>query len=103
MAAKEELDVRIEVGHHIHSVLFNTNIEAIRNAPSLKAQPVVKVLTLPQDYLNDKLQTATDLENIDTLLKNVIKQEALLKQQVLCRYLDICSISATDVYVAWRS
>ena len=34
-----------------------------------------------EDYLNDKLQTSADLENIDTLLKNVLKQQTLLKQQ----------------------
>lgn len=37
-----------------------------------------------EDYLNDKLQTSADLENIDTLLKNVLKQQSLLKQQA-CR------------------
>ena len=37
-----------------------------------------------EDYLNDKLQTSADLENIDTLLKNVLKQQTLLKQQA-CR------------------
>ena len=34
-----------------------------------------------EDYLNDKLQTSADLENIDTLLKNVLEQQTLLKQQ----------------------
>ena len=35
-----------------------------------------------EDYLDDKLQTSADLENIDTLLENVIKQQHLLQQQV---------------------
>ena len=35
-----------------------------------------------EDYLDDKLQTGADLENIDTLLENVIKQQKLLQQQV---------------------
>ena len=35
-----------------------------------------------EDYLNDKLQTGTDLENIDTLLENVAQQQTLLQQQV---------------------
>ena len=35
-----------------------------------------------EDYLNDKLQTGADLDNIDTLLENVIKQQDLLKRQV---------------------
>ena len=34
-----------------------------------------------EDYLNDKLQTSADLENLDTLLKNVLKQQNILKQQ----------------------
>ena len=35
-----------------------------------------------EDYLNDKLQTYADLENIDVLLRNVLDQQDLLKQQV---------------------
>ena len=35
-----------------------------------------------EDYLDDKLQTSADLENIDTLLENVVKQQQLLQQQV---------------------
>ena len=35
-----------------------------------------------QDYLDDKLQTSTDLENLDALLENVSNQQTLLKQQV---------------------
>lgn len=35
-----------------------------------------------EDYLDDKLQTGADLENIDTLLENVVKQQRLLQQQV---------------------
>ena len=34
------------------------------------------------DYLNDKLQIAADLENLDSLLLNVTNQQALLKKQV---------------------
>ena len=36
-----------------------------------------------QDYLNDKLQDTADLAGIDTLLEDVRKQQALLKQQVV--------------------
>ena len=35
-----------------------------------------------EDYLNDKLQTAVDIANIDTLLDDVRAQQALLQQQV---------------------
>ena len=35
-----------------------------------------------EDYLNDKLQTTTDLANIDTLLEDVKAQQTLLQQQV---------------------
>lgn len=34
------------------------------------------------DYLNDQLQSAVDLENLDILLANVQKQHTLLKEQV---------------------
>lgn len=34
------------------------------------------------DFLNDKLQTAADLESLDSLLLNVRNQQALLKKQV---------------------
>lgn len=36
-----------------------------------------------EDYLNDKLQTAADLESLDSLLENVQNQHSLFKQQVL--------------------
>ena len=35
-----------------------------------------------EDYLNDQLQSAADLENLDSLLEKVQKQHALLKAQV---------------------
>ena len=35
-----------------------------------------------EDYLNDKLQTTADLENLDALLENVRGQQGLLKKQV---------------------
>ena len=35
-----------------------------------------------EDYLNDKLQTYADLESIDVLLRNVVDQQDLLRQQV---------------------
>lgn len=35
-----------------------------------------------EDYLNDKLQTTTDLANIDTLLEDVKAQQTLLQQQL---------------------
>lgn len=38
-----------------------------------------------EDYLNDKLQTYTDLENLDTLLETVKQQQTLLRQQVQCK------------------
>lgn len=38
--------------------------------------------TRAQDYLDDKLQTDADLDNIDFLLRNVLKQQELLRQQV---------------------
>lgn len=38
-----------------------------------------------QDYLDDKLQSAADLESLDTLLESVKAQQDLLKQQVRIR------------------
>jgi len=35
-----------------------------------------------RDYLDDRLQTAADLESIDLLLENVQTQQSLLQQQV---------------------
>lgn len=35
-----------------------------------------------QDFLDDKLQSAADLESIDSLLENVKAQQDLLKKQV---------------------
>lgn len=34
------------------------------------------------DYLDDKLQVAADLDNVDSLLLNVKHQQKLLKEQV---------------------
>ena len=36
-----------------------------------------------EDYLNDKLQTYADLENLDSLLQTVKEQQVLLRNQVL--------------------
>ena len=35
-----------------------------------------------EDYLNDKIQTPADLENIDLLLQGVKDQQILLRMQV---------------------
>ncbi len=35
-----------------------------------------------EDYLNDKLQNAADLANIDSLLEDIKAQQILLQQQV---------------------
>lgn len=35
-----------------------------------------------EDYLNDKLQTFADLENLDALLETIKEQQTLLRQQV---------------------
>ncbi|KAI4122045.1 MAG: hypothetical protein LQ338_006030 [Usnochroma carphineum] len=38
--------------------------------------------TRVEDYLNDKLQTTADLENLDSILDNVREQQTLLEQQL---------------------
>jgi hypothetical protein len=40
------------------------------------------VETRVQDYLNDKLQTAADLNNLESLFQNVQRQHELLQAQV---------------------
>ena len=37
-----------------------------------------------EDYINDKIQTSADFENIDALLLGLEEQQALLKKQVRC-------------------
>ena len=43
-----------------------------------------------EDYLNDKLQTSTDLSTIDNLIRDVRKQQELLEQQVKIALLSDC-------------
>lgn len=40
--------------------------------------------TRVEDYLDDRIQTVADLENVDDLLARVEEQQDLLKQQVYC-------------------
>lgn len=40
-----------------------------------------------EDYLNDQLQTAADLEGLDGLIENVRKQQKLLEEQVCASFL----------------
>ena len=56
--------------------------------PSTNEERDVRV----EDYLNDKLQTTADLENLDALLDTVLQQQNLLKQQVslYVRYHEHC-------------
>jgi RAD50-interacting protein 1 len=49
---------------------------AISSARSLDVE------TRVQDYLNDKLQTAADLDNLESLFQNVQQQHEHLKVQV---------------------
>lgn len=39
-----------------------------------------------EDYMNDKLQTYADLENLDALLETVKQQQGLLREQVTYYY-----------------
>lgn len=53
-----------------------------------------------QDYLDDKLQSAADLESLDSLLDTVREQQELLKKQVgglvecsiSCRGITLCPV-----------
>ena len=51
-----------------------------------------------EDYMNDKLQTYADLENLDALLETVKQQQRLLREQVT--YLYPNSIKGTDRMLA---
>lgn len=46
-----------------------------------------------EDYLDDKIQTAADLENVDDLLSRVQQQQDLLRKQVNGVTLYICSLT----------
>ena len=42
----------------------------------------VNMGTRVEDYLNDKIQTAADLDQVDALVQRVQEQQNLLRQQV---------------------
>lgn len=48
-----------------------------------KEERIVRV----EDYLNDKLQTSSDLDDLDSQLQNVLQKHALLKRQVVAIFL----------------
>ena len=51
------------------------------------------------DYLNDRIQTATDFDTLDALLANVVEQQSLLKKQVgRC-----CTIASTSSLTSARN
>lgn len=43
---------------------------------------MVGISTRVQDYLDDKIQNAADLDNVDELLAKVQQQQEILKKQV---------------------
>jgi hypothetical protein len=50
------------------------------------APPVFRLssteITRVEDYLNDKIQTVSDINNVDSLLASLREQHALQEQQV---------------------
>lgn len=48
----------------------------------LSASKTADVHMRVEDYLDDKIQTAADLENVDDLLSRVQQQQNLLRKQV---------------------
>lgn len=55
---------------------------------SFEAQAKSRVTARVEDYLDDKFQNAVDLDNLDDLLEGVLKQQELLKQQVIiCKFI----------------
>lgn len=55
-----------------------------------------------EDYLNDKLQTYADLENLDSLLETVKQQQKLLREQVNGHHLLLTRSPYTDLMLAPR-
>ena len=51
-------------------------------ASTVPQEPEIERSIRVEDYLNDKLQTSTDLANIDSLLNDVLQQQELLQLQV---------------------
>jgi hypothetical protein len=56
--------------------IYYSNMAAISSTRSLDVE------TRVQDYLNDKLQTTADLNNLESLFQNVQQQHELLQVQV---------------------
>ncbi len=50
----------------------------------LRASRTADIHTRVEDYLNDKIQSAADLDQVDSLLLRVHEQQGLLRQQVKC-------------------
>lgn len=61
------------------SIVMNKFEQEIKDIMALEPSPLEARV---EDYLNDKLQTAADLESLDSLLVDVKKQQGLLRQQV---------------------
>jgi hypothetical protein len=73
---------------------------ASRMDPSIMANEERDVRV--EDYLNDKLQTSTDLANIDALLEDVKAQQILLQRQV-CYVPGSVQLRSSDHDLATRS
>ncbi len=52
------------------------------NMPELRRAATGDVRTRVEDYLNDKIQTAADLDQVDALVQRVQDQQGLLRKQV---------------------
>ncbi|KAI4174518.1 MAG: hypothetical protein LQ343_002275 [Gyalolechia ehrenbergii] len=61
------------------SIVMNKFEQEIKDIMALEPSPLEARV---EDYLNDKLQTAADLESLDSLLVDVKKQQGLLRQQL---------------------
>ena len=48
----------------------------------LRLSRTADVRTRVEDYLNDKIQTAADLDSLDSLVQRVKEQQDLLRKQV---------------------
>jgi hypothetical protein len=69
------------LGSTVDSATMVSSIAAESFSSSSSADNKVRI----EDYLNDKLQTSADLDNLDSLLEDVRKQQDLLRKQVSLR------------------
>jgi hypothetical protein len=65
-----------------HSLAMALTTSTRTSSAQRLTDPVVSVDARVEDYLNDKLQTASDLAGLDELIAEVTKQQLVIQKQV---------------------